>query len=164
MHEGWFWQPEHNDTRFYGGLGRSTALPAITMLDARFAPFRLGRRTPLVGPNPPASSGICRYLGGLRVPPLPPGAAGNANKHGPFATRGMAARFGRPTQTENCDVLGSSPGLAIRRSGPVRVWAGDAPLPAQTPRNPQETNGMSRALRLVNSLQIGHFPVLRPLN
>jgi hypothetical protein len=46
--------------------------------------FRLGRRTPLVGPNPPASSGICRYLGDPRGPPLSLRAPRNPSKHGSF--------------------------------------------------------------------------------
>ena len=47
--------------------------------------------------------------------------------------------------------------VRVRRSGPVRVGAGDAPFPAQTLRNPQETNGMSGAPRLANRLQIDGF-------
>jgi hypothetical protein len=59
--------------------------------------------------------------------------------------------------TENRGVGGSSPPLAIRRTGPTSVWAGDAPLPAQTHRNPQETNGMSGIPRPANGLQIRYF-------
>ena len=41
--------------------------------------------------------------------------------------------------------------------GADQVWAGDARLPAQTRRNPQETSGKSGALPLTNCLQICLF-------
>ena len=43
------------------------------------------------------------------------------------------------------------------RSEPIGVWAGDAPFPAQTRENPQETNGISSGRDIVKALQIGEF-------
>lgn len=51
---------------------------------ARRAAFRLGRRTPLVGPNPPASAGIRGYLGRWHGPQLAAAFTRNASKLGPF--------------------------------------------------------------------------------
>lgn len=95
--------------------------------------------------NPPVSAGNRRYI---RC------RAAVARRCVPHK---IPAKLPRRPATEIEVSAGSSPPLAIRRSGPIRVWAGEAGPPAQTPRNPQETNGMSRAPHLANSLQIDQF-------
>jgi hypothetical protein len=94
----------------------------------------------------------------LQDQPRRPGAAALIRRR-PGARIGGRGEIAQLVEhaTENRGVGGSSPPLAIAWPWPIRVWAGDACPPAQTPRNPQETNGMSGVPRLANGLQIGQF-------
>lgn len=66
----------------------------------------------------------------------------------------QVSELARRTHVWRCEMLEASRASRLRS-----VWAGKPLLPAQTPKKPQETNGMSGTRRSLEALQIGRFPV-----